>query len=211
MQTVELLQKMQDLLDMTLKIRPNSPDAIVPLVIEAMDCVVVEIFDIHSRLCTGIANILPRIFDAGKAEAEAALRIATRAGDQSQELNDYFELCNELGVTNATKPPATDKISKEQIQELEDIINGVIPVSGDCSPDHKAAKEEPQLLPASTGAQKNTAKETHHPTIITDRWETFDEDNVVVGEINPYYAPPLLPLNFNNNLHLQHLPDLITF
>nr|GMD23374.1 putative clathrin assembly protein At1g25240 [Ipomoea batatas] len=199
MQTLELLQKLQDLLDTTLKIRPNSSDTIAPLIIEAMDCTVVEIFDIHNRLCTGIVNILPRILEASKAEAEAALKIAARVRIQNLELNDYFELCNKIGVTNATILPTTHKISKQQIQELEDIINGVIPVS----PHHKAAKEEPpSILPAST-----VAKETRHSTIITDRWETFDE------EINPAnHAPPLLPLN-NNLQHLQHrhLPDLITF
>ncbi|XP_019176631.1 PREDICTED: putative clathrin assembly protein At1g25240 [Ipomoea nil] len=226
MQTLELLQKLQDVLDMTLKIRPNSADAVtVPgLIADAMDCMVVEIFDIHNRLCTGIVNILPRIFEASKAEAEAALKIAARVRLQSQELNDYYDLCNELGLTNVSKlpiPTITDKISKEQIQELEDITNGaggVIPVVyGDSSPHHHkaAAKEleQPSLLlpPASTIAQQNVvAKETttrNNSTIITHQWETFEE------VINPaaYYAPPLLPLN--NNLHLQHqhFPDLITF
>ncbi|CAH9095914.1 unnamed protein product [Cuscuta epithymum] len=201
-QVLEMLQKMQDLLDKTLKIRPSSPGSVVPLVIEAMDCVVVEIFDIHIRIRTGIAKSLPMIRAAGKEEAERALKIAARVRFQSQEVDDYFDLCNELGVTNAAKPPTANPISKDQIQELEDIINGAVTVAGDCSPAETVVKEDSPLIPAT--------KETHCPTIITDRWETFGEDS----DSPPPPPPPQPVLSDNNLLQLQckeHFPDLITF
>ncbi|RAL47876.1 hypothetical protein DM860_011461 [Cuscuta australis] len=200
MQALETLQKMQDLLDKTLKIKPHSHATVVPLFIEAMDCVVVEIFDLHIRIRSGITKILPKIRSAGKAEAEVALKVTSRLRTQTQELNDHFELCYELGVTNASKPPAENAITKDQIQELEDIVNS------DCSPDKMVVKEEMSFVPVT--------KEGHGVRIVMDHWETFDEGDYFAGECYHFHSHPSLALS-NNILQLEqckeHLPDLITF
>lgn len=72
-----------------------------PLIIEAMDCIVIEIFDVYSRICRAIAMVLNRIDAAGTAEAALLLKIMKVAVSQSDELSAYLEFCQNIGVPNA--------------------------------------------------------------------------------------------------------------
>ncbi|MCD7454412.1 hypothetical protein HAX54_024811 [Datura stramonium] len=71
-QDLILIQKLQYLLDILLEIRPLCDEAVVPLVLEAMDCVMIEVFDVYSRICNGIARILIILLEV---EASMALRM----------------------------------------------------------------------------------------------------------------------------------------
>ncbi|XP_016509806.1 putative clathrin assembly protein At1g25240 [Nicotiana tabacum] len=218
-QDLVLLQKLQFLLDMLLEIRPLCHTAIVPLVLEAMDCAIIEVFDVYSRICNGIARVLLRIYSAGKVEASMALRIVQKATIQGEELSLYFELCRSIGVKNAAECPRVEQIPDEDIKELEEIINGV----------SEKASQMPQLVHESTKAimvhetgNQNLEEQSKLRTVITDRWETFDEDlkqtdgssraivKVTLTPINPFTT--LIPTStINVPGKPQELPDLISF
>lgn len=116
---------MQTLLDILLEIRPLSDSAIVPLVLEAMDCVMTEIFYVYSKIRLGIARVLSRINSVGKVKAIMALKIIKKAMVQTVELSLYFEFSRDIGVRNAEIKSIVDQIPHEKIKELEEIINGV--------------------------------------------------------------------------------------
>ncbi|XP_016433480.2 putative clathrin assembly protein At1g25240 [Nicotiana tabacum] len=219
-QDLVMLQKLQFLLDMLLEIRPLCHTAIVPLVLEAMDCVMIEVFDVYSRICNGIARILLRIYSAGKVEASMALRIVQKATIQGEELSLYFELCRSIGVKNAAECPRVEQIPDEDIKELEGIINGV----------SEKASQMPQLVTKAivvheTGDDhQNLEEQSKLMTVITDRWETFDEDlkqndgishaivKVTPTPINPFETNSLIPTStINVPGKPQELPDLISF
>ncbi|MCD7452936.1 hypothetical protein HAX54_018763 [Datura stramonium] len=186
-QDLILIQKLQYLLDILLEIRPLCDEAVVPLVLEAMDCVMIEVFDVYSRICNGIARILLRIYSAGKVEASMALRIVQKATIQSEELSLYFELCRSIGVKNAAQFPRIEQIPHEDIKELEEIINGV-------------SEKDSQLTKTLVVHEKildhqNLEERRKLRTVITDKWEKFDEDLI---QNNVPSKPP-------------ELPDLITF
>ncbi|CAN4087571.1 unnamed protein product [Withania somnifera] len=101
-----LVQKLQFLLDMLLEIRPLCGNAMVPLVLEAMDCVTIEVFDVYGRICNGIARITLRIYSIWKTTI------------QGEELSSYFELCQSIGMKNATEFPRIEQIPCEDIKEL---------------------------------------------------------------------------------------------
>lgn len=184
-QDLILIEKLQYLLDMLLHIRPLCDDAVVPLVLEAMDCVMIEVFDVYSRICNGIARVLLRIYCAGKVEASMALRMVEKAGIQGEELSVYFELCQSIGVKNASEFPRIEQIPYEDIKELEEIIKGVSENDKAIVGDH------------------NVENISRLRTVITDKWEKFHEDDGLKPAPNPFQicTPSKTP----------ELPDLITF
>ncbi|XP_055819131.1 putative clathrin assembly protein At1g25240 [Solanum dulcamara] len=213
-QDLVLLQKLQFLLDMLLEIRPLCDNAVVPLVLEAMDCVMIEVFDVYSRICNGIARILLRIYTAGKVEASMALRIVQKATIQGEELSLYFELCQSIGVKNAAEFPTIEQIPYEDIKELEEIINGVSEKDSRMSP-HQHEGKAIVVVPEKIGDQhiENLEKESKLRTVITDNWEKFDDDlmqndgvKIASITINPFEI-------CTNNVPSKtpELPDLISF
>ncbi|XP_022776537.1 putative clathrin assembly protein At1g25240 [Durio zibethinus] len=224
-QQLSKLQKWQSLLDMLLQIRPRAENMKVLLILEAMDCVIIEIFDVYSRICSEIAKVLLKIHSVGKLEAVMALKILQKATTQGEELSLFFEFCKEYGVLNANEFPTVTHIPEEDVQELERIING------DSAKTYKNDdfKEKNQM--AIVVSEENSAlceqRETRGAlkTIITDKWVVFDENIKINGFSFPNEkntaAPeeaagtsnlPLIPIDdvpvYN---HHYEIPDLISF
>nr|XP_043620009.1 putative clathrin assembly protein At1g25240 [Erigeron canadensis] len=125
MQDLVMLENLQGLLDTLLDIKPLKEKMANVLVLEAMDCIVIEIFDIYSRICNGIAAVLVRLYAVGKDEAVKAFSILQKAAAQAEVLSRYIEFCRDFGVTKASESPKIVHIRKEDIQALKNIIDKV--------------------------------------------------------------------------------------
>ncbi|XP_039023720.1 putative clathrin assembly protein At1g25240, partial [Hibiscus syriacus] len=115
-QQLSKLRKLQLLLDMLLKIRPPADKMKVCLILEAMDCVVIEIFDIYGRICSEIAEVLLEVQSVGKLQASMALEILRKVTIQGEELSRYFEFCKEYGVLKANKVVTITAIPEEDFE-----------------------------------------------------------------------------------------------
>ncbi|KAK2635628.1 hypothetical protein Ddye_030420 [Dipteronia dyeriana] len=219
------LQDCQSLLDLLLQIKPRASNMKVPLILEAMDCVIIEMYDVYSRICSGVARILMRIYSAGKLQVSIALKVLQKATQQSEELSLYFEFCGEFGVLNMLELPKVIQISEEDIRELERIID-VVSESNSTNGDHDDLKKK-KMLEGNEGAivvRENDDDENRAlRTIITDKWEVFEEDHLINNQIvenvdarNPFLdhpdpnflslVPVSVPAAYNHDL-----PDLISF
>ncbi|KAH7570805.1 hypothetical protein ACOSP7_019249 [Xanthoceras sorbifolium] len=215
------LQEWQSLLDLLLQIKPRANNMKVALILEAMDCVIIEMYDVYSRICNGVARVLIRIYSAGKAEVSMALRVLQKATQQSEELSLYFEFCKEFGVLNMLDLPKVIQIPEEDIRDLERIINGVSESTNNTNGDGS----KKNMLDGNEGAIVAIDDNLNRAlkTIITDKWEIFEEDfsnqfvdnkKEIVEARNPFLdSPNLLPLvpvtvppAYNHVL-----PDLISF
>ncbi|XP_071691478.1 putative clathrin assembly protein At1g25240 [Rutidosis leptorrhynchoides] len=125
MNDLGLLQNLQCLLDMLLEIKPLREKMTNVLVLEAMDCIVIEIYDIYTRICNGIALVLVRLYSIGKTEAAIAFSVLQKAAAQAEVLSRYIELCRDFGVAKASESPKIVHICKDDIQALEHIIQKV--------------------------------------------------------------------------------------
>ncbi|XP_066160441.1 uncharacterized protein [Oryza sativa Japonica Group] len=103
---LERITKLQFLLELLLQIRPYCDGMEVPLVLEAMDCALIEILQVYGEICTGVARFLvgvpapttrPR---QTKSTAAAGIKVLRKAAEKSAQLSSYFELCRSLGVVN---------------------------------------------------------------------------------------------------------------
>ncbi|GLT27698.1 hypothetical protein SLA2020_026760 [Shorea laevis] len=200
LQELVKLQKLQSLLDILLEIKPRAHNMKVSLILEAMDCVVIEIYDIYSRICGGIARVLWRIHSAAKLEAVMALHVLQKATKQVDELRMYFEFCKDLGVLNANDCPPITPIPEEDIRELERLIHGV-PIlkrnndkenTRDAMDKEIVARENRGRFDQADPLNKNSKsiptaniagkkeQELALKTIVTDDWVIFEEDKKVV-------------------------------
>lgn len=198
LQDLYKLKNLQSLLDLLLQIKPLANNMRHGLILEAMDCVIIEIFDIYSRICNGIARILLRIYTIGKPEASIALKILQKAMTQGEDLALYFEFCREFGVFNAMEVPKVAHIPEEDIRDLERIINGV-------SDDHSNNEKD-------IAAIVEDKKQSKLKTVITEKWEVFDEEMKIINEgnyinnndKNPFYS--IVPV-YKQDI----IPDFISF
>ncbi|KAI3817074.1 hypothetical protein L1987_10861 [Smallanthus sonchifolius] len=123
MQHLVWLENLQGLLDMLLEIKPQGEKMMNILVLEAMNCIMLEVYDIYSRICNGIAAVLVRIYSIGKTEAGMSFSILQKAAVQADILSRYIDYCRDFGVTKASERPKIVHIRKDDIQQLEQIIN----------------------------------------------------------------------------------------
>ncbi|KAI5677986.1 hypothetical protein M9H77_08936 [Catharanthus roseus] len=202
------LQKMQGLIDLLLQIKPLSSAADVFLIVEAMDGIVMESFDIYSRMCKMIANVVSKIQTVAKSEATMILRILEKAVVQGNELTMYFELCREIGVERALEIPNPPRIPDEDIELLKKMVNNNEVPSEMPLPLLKMEEEEEGKKAAPSKVPKENQKKisaivvrtnkvdkkedlrndprSEFRTIITNNWEKFDEDfKIVTAEESP--------------------------
>ncbi|KAL6543877.1 hypothetical protein OROGR_010374 [Orobanche gracilis] len=194
-QELNLLQKLQALVDLLMQIQPQARAAFVPLVLHVMDGIIIEIYDLYSRICRGIAAVLMNIYSGGKTEATMALGVVKKATRQGEYLTFYFEFCQEIGVVNATGFPVMDRIPDAGIRELEQIVK-----SFEKCEEKAIVVREPEMKKNMNGGAAYIERDGLR-TIITDNWERFDEDMV---SRNPFAGPEV-------SSRRRELPDLIIF
>lgn len=200
MEELDKLQKLQAMIDMLLQIKPrtttinmnnnnNNNANAGGLILEAMDCVIVEVFDLYSKFCNKIAGVLLRIYDVcGKMEASIGLKVLRKASAQGDELSLYFEFCRDIGVLNASQCPKIQRISQEDIEDLERIIS----ISGASSAKKLGLEEDKAIVvvrdystsTATINLQQHKESENGLITVITHQWEVFDDDDMMVGGVN---------------------------
>lgn len=117
------LESLQELLDMLLEIKPQREKMMNVLVLGAMDCIVIEIFDIYTRICNGIAAVIVRIYSIGKPKARMAFLILQKAAVQADNLSRYISFCTDFGVAKASECPKIVHINEHDIRALEQVIN----------------------------------------------------------------------------------------
>ncbi|WOL06617.1 PHD finger protein PERSISTENT TAPETAL CELL 1 [Canna indica] len=165
------LEHLQTLLDLLLQVRPYADGMEVELVLEAMDCVMIEIFEVHRSICNGIAHFLAdalsqgsskttcnQASDARRRRGALAMRVLRRAAAQSSQLSAYLDLCRSLGVLEASELPAVQSIPEEDLADIERLLLG-------------CAEEE-----ESGGAEREEGGGDHSGTVITERWVAFEDE-----------------------------------
>ncbi|KAL6858804.1 hypothetical protein ACP4OV_017806 [Aristida adscensionis] len=204
---LDSLTKQQHLLDLLMQIRPYGDGMGQGLVLEAMDCVVIEIFEVYSQICTGIARFLVGVLGSapttprqrpGETVAEArrrrgvqGMRVLRKAAEQSTQLSSYFELCRGLGVLNAAEFPAVERVPDNDIRDLEKLMMSHV-VEGDS----KEEEEEDENDEKALVAVENAAVASK--TVVTKEWVVFDDDEDATtggkqghfgNYVNPFLGP----------------------
>ncbi|KAJ8442623.1 hypothetical protein Cgig2_008399 [Carnegiea gigantea] len=172
------VQRWQNLMDDVLQVKPHGNGMVNEvLVIEVMDCMIIEVFEVYSKICDGIAKALMMIYtdNVDIEEATLALDVLRKATKQGQELSKYFEFCKRIGILYATECPKIEQIPDEDFVELERIING----GGVTSSKTTMAYPKERMTGIDIKENNKLLK-----TVITDKWEVFDEDIIKLENEN---------------------------
>ena len=169
------------------------------LIIEAMDCVVIESINIYGRICGGVIRILP---GSGKTDAAAILKIVNKATSQGEDLAVYFEFCKSFGVPNARDTPQFVSIPKAEVEAIKKMIKNV-------------EEEEEEVVVVEEEKAMVVLEKPRLETIITEEWEIFEDDECCFHEkvVKAYQKHPLpLIVSCQEPVYIQYMmPDLITF
>ncbi|KAG0464597.1 hypothetical protein HPP92_018761 [Vanilla planifolia] len=176
-----MVVKMQKLLDLLMQIRPYANGMEVGLILEAMDCVVIEIFEVYGSICSSIASFLvdvgPPSYSVKRTEKTgeerrrmgiAGMQVLRRAVEQSDQLSSFFDLCRRLGVPNAAEIPPIESIPQEDIRNLEALVLGDIHGIPD-SEIAQAGREEEEKA-------RNDLSHQQSATVVTKKWEVFEDE-----------------------------------
>ncbi|KAK3121927.1 hypothetical protein QOZ80_8BG0662890 [Eleusine coracana subsp. coracana] len=186
---LDRVARLQHLLGLLMQIRPYGDGMEQGLVLEAMDCVVIEIFEVYSQICTGIARFLVGVLGSapttprprrGETVAEArrrrgvrGMRVLRKAAEQSAQLASYFELCRGLGVLNAAEFPAVERVPDDDIKDLEKLMMSHVVEGGSKEEEKDAAGKEMVVVVDDAVVPSKT--------VVTKEWVAFDDDNDSVG------------------------------
>ncbi|ESQ28470.1 hypothetical protein EUTSA_v10018742mg [Eutrema salsugineum] len=199
-QELDRIQKLQSLLDLIFQIRPIADNMKRTLILEAMDCIVIESINIYGRICSGVIKILP---NAGKTDAATTLKIINKATAQGEDLALYFDFCKGFGVSNARDTPQFVSIPKAEVEAIEKMIKNV--------DEDESKKEEEEVMEEEKAMI--VLERPRLQTIITDKWEIFEDDFCFHDEkaIKEHQNP--LPIVVSNQpVYIEYsMPDLITF
>ncbi|CAN8238775.1 unnamed protein product [Cochlearia groenlandica] len=197
-QDLERIQKLQSLLDLILQVRPVADNMKKTLILEAMDCVVIESINIYGRICNGVIRLLPV---AGKREPTVTLKIVNKAKAQGEDLANYFDFCKQFGVSNAKDRPQFVSIPKEEVETLEKTIKTK------SVNDEKPKKQEEDVEEKKVVVVFQKPKKSQ--TIITEKWEIFEEEDKKTNRESQNHRPFIVA---NQPLYIEYqMPDLITF
>ncbi|KAL0801231.1 hypothetical protein Bca101_056407 [Brassica carinata] len=196
---LERIRKLQSLLDLILQIRPIADNMKRTLILEAMDCIVVESINIYGRICSGVIRMLP---SSGKTDAAATLKIIDKATSQGEDLAIYFEFCKGFGVPNARDTPQFVSIPKAEVEKIKKMIKNV-------------EEEEEEEVVVEEEKAMVVLEKPRLQTIVTEKWEIFEDDECCFHEkvIKEYQKHPLpLIVSYQEPVYIEYMmPDLITF
>nr|BAJ96932.1 predicted protein [Hordeum vulgare subsp. vulgare] len=205
---LDRLSRRQHLLDLLMQIRPYG-DGMErqSLVLDAMECAVVEIFDVYGQVRAGIAEYLvavlggsaattptprPRpgetVATARRRRAMQGVRVLRKESEQSALVSSYFELCRTLGVLSAAEFPAVERVPDHDIRDLEMLIMAHVDDGGCKVEQDNEAKA--LVVPVDNAGVAST-------TVATKEWMVFDDDagtGVRQGHFGDYVNPFLTNL-----------------
>ncbi|KAL0296532.1 UNVERIFIED_CONTAM: putative clathrin assembly protein [Sesamum radiatum] len=141
-----------------------------------------------------------------------ALNVVQKAIQHGDDLSYYFEFCQKIGVVYASQFPVIDRIPEEGINELKEIIKSF--AEGSHLEESRQDEGRKGSVDQADGKNHTSIHEEEKSnfygddefrTIITDKWESFDDD---IMYKNPFGSPFLTYVQGSKH---QEVPDMISF
>lgn len=117
-----IIVEMQRIVDSLMRIKPIGETMKTPLVIETMEYLINEVFEIYDQICRRFAGFLSEFqYDPGNS-SELAMKIAAKSLSQGEQLFKYFEICRDLGVTKAREIPDFVRVTESDMIVLDKLL-----------------------------------------------------------------------------------------
>ncbi|KAK7329154.1 hypothetical protein VNO77_23302 [Canavalia gladiata] len=198
---LEQLPALQQLLYRLLGCMPEGCAYSNYLVQYALALVLKESFKIYCALNDGIINLVDMFFDMSRHDAVKALNIYKRAGQQAENLADFYEYCKGLELARNFQFPTLKQPPPSFLATMEEYIREA-PQSGsvrkkleyqenDESPEEESEPNEPEE-PQENEEQTEEAEE-----VIEEEQMAEEETESKEEEVEP---PPLIQTDVTDDL-----------
>ncbi|KAJ8648413.1 hypothetical protein MRB53_001436 [Persea americana] len=171
------LHRSQELLDLLLQIKPCTDGMEVGLVLEAMDCIVLEIFDVYNEIYDDVTSVVGMLASEATPEAVEALEILQKVAVQGSKVEGSLKVCREMGIENARELPPIRRIREEDLCEVERRIVGNKDVGGVVEEKGETGEEAGMKMEQHKGGDKwKEELRNVFGTTVTENWVVFDDE-----------------------------------
>lgn len=172
------LHRSQELLELLLQIKPCTDGMEVGLVLEAMDCIVLEIFHVYNEIYDDVTSVVGMIASEAAPEAVEALEMLQKVAVQGSKVEGSLKVCREMGIVNAKELPPIRRIREEDLCEVERRIVGNEDVGGVVEEKGESGEEVGGMKMEQHKGGGKWKKELRNVfgTTVTENWVVFNDE-----------------------------------
>ncbi|KHN15336.1 Putative clathrin assembly protein [Glycine soja] len=194
---LEQLPALQQLLYRLIGCQPEGCAYSNHLVQYALALVLKESFKIYCTLNDGIINLVDVFFDMTRHDAVKALNIYKRAGQQAENLADFYEYCKGLDLTRNFQFPTLRQPPPSFLATMEEYIKeapqtGYVNKKVEYQENEESSKEESE----SNESAEPQANEEHVEEVNEEESVEEEEEQPKEEEVEP---PPLISTDDGTN------------
>ncbi|MFQ6625964.1 hypothetical protein Gotur_006062 [Gossypium turneri] len=208
---IEQLPALQQLLSRLIGCQPEGAASDIYLIQYALALVLKESFKIYSAINDGIMNLIDVFFKMSQDDAVKALGIYKRAGQQVEELAEFYEYCKGLELAKNFQFPALRQPPPSFLATMEEYVKEA-PQSG--SVQNKLEYEgREQVSEVASDETKKQGEIRINKLLINEQEKSKLEEPrqlILMGDLllGPYETnPTTLEIEKNNGMALAIVPS----
>ncbi|KAK8491574.1 hypothetical protein V6N13_110198 [Hibiscus sabdariffa] len=176
---LEVLRRIQSLIDRVIDCRPTGVAARSFLIQTAMKHIIRDSFVCYTVFRKDIVLVLENLFQMPYRSCISAFGIYKKAALQGNQLWEFYQWCKLMGVCGSYEYPFVDRIPLIQIQALESFIKGMWEMAGE--------DDRESSSPSSTSTAEKVdedEREEREPLIQLDDDESENWEDILEASID---------------------------
>lgn len=176
-QAVELVSRLQGMLDQAMECRPLGTAGQSSIVRSAMKHIIRDSFMWYATLWPRFMVVLDNLLQMPHRLCIAGFGIYKRAAEQAGCLEEYYNWCKRMNLCGPYEYPLVQKIPQIQVRAMESFIENMwqLTDSSSSSSSPVTSSSSPSTLTASESSSSKYV-ETVKKAVVNMDWENFEEE-----------------------------------
>ncbi|KAF5188633.1 Clathrin coat assembly protein [Thalictrum thalictroides] len=185
---LDVLPQLQSLLDRVIDCKPVGSVYQSFLVRTVMKQIVRDSFVCYTDFRRDSVFLLENLFQMPYRNCISAFGIYKRSAIQATELDEFYEICKQMGLCGSYEYPHIDQIPGLHVQALESFLSGMWQLT-----DSSSSESSSSPFSSTDDSDKQLVR---LETMVSTEWEKFEDEEE---------RDPLIQLDFNENISWETL------